>query len=337
MTARVARSATDRPRPAAGFTLVEILVVIAIIGLLVALLMPAIQGAREAARATQCRNNLRQLGIALNSYASHRQRFPSGADHKSPWNWGGLKPGRTGSFLVQVLPFIEFQQVYDRCDATVDTLMQAKMPDGTFVHAVKIPLFRCPSDTDPGTYDGNPFYWGYPVSMKGKGQGLSSYGASMGSQSVGGRGNAFGTGPSVHGHDDGGSVTSGIFSHTAFGAWMANIPDGTSNTFAVGEIRPKCSAHVADGWMHYNSLWISTGYPINYPTCPGEPGFDQACLDNTWGCRWGAEQAFKSAHTSGCHFVMADGSVHFVTESIDYTLYQMLGCRRDRRPGATVP
>lgn len=91
--------------------------------------------------------------------------------------------------------------------------------------------------------------------------------------------------------------------------------------------------------MQFNSLWISTGYPINYPTCPGEPGFDQACVNNVnvGACKWGAEQAFKSTHPNGCHFVLADGSVHFLNESIDYKLYQMLGDRRDRQPGAIVP
>lgn len=324
-------------RPKRGFTVVELLITIAIIGILIALLLPAIQQARETARATQCRNNLRQLGLALQSYASQHERFPAGADHAAPWLWGGLKPGRTGSFLVQILPFVELQSIYDFCDPAVDTVVQAKMPDGRFVHAVQVPLFRCPSDTDPGTYDGNPFYQAGPVSMKGKGPGLSNYGASMGSQWVGGRGNAFGTGNAGHGHDDTGAATSGIFSHTRFGAHLAKIPDGTSCTFALGEVRPKCSWHVADGWMHFNSLWISTGFPLNHPTCPGETGFDKACVDNMWGCKWGAEQAFRSAHANGCHFVMADGGVHFLTDTIDYTLYQMLGCRRDRRPGAAVP
>jgi len=324
---------TNRP----GLTLVELLVVIAIVGLLMALLLPAVQGAREVARATQCRNNLRQLGIGLQSYAGQHQRFPSGADHAAPWLWGDLKVGRTGSFLVPLLPFLELQPLADRCDRSVDTVMQATMPNGSLVHAVQVPLFRCPSDTDLGSYDGNPYYHGGPVSMQGRGHGRSNYGASMGSQWIGGRGNAFGTGPAVHGHDDRGTATSGIFSHTQFGAWLADIPDGTSATFALGEVRPKCSWHVADGWMHFNSLWISTGYPLNYPTCPGEAGFDQACVNDMWQCKFGAEQAFRSAHPGGCHFVMADGAVHFLDELIDYTTYQMLGCRRDRRPGATVP
>lgn len=321
----------------AGLTLVELLVVVAIIALLCGLLLPAVQAARESSRSIQCRNNLRQLGIGLHGYAGQHQRFPPGAEGADAATFGQLKPGRTGSFLVPLLPFLDLQPVFDGCDRSVDTVMQATLPDGRFIHALQVPLFRCPSDTDLGPYDGNPFYDGMPVSMRGRGQGRSNYGASMGSQLIGGRGNVFGTGPALHGHDALGSATSGIFSHLGFGAWLANIPDGTSATFALGEVRPKCSWHVADGWMHFNSLWISTAFPLNYPTCPGENGFDKACVDNMWNCKWGAEQAFRSAHPGGCHFVMADGAVHFVTELIDYTTYQMLGCRRDRRPGAVVP
>ena len=166
----------------AGLTLVELLVVIAIIGLLVGLLLPAVQSARESARMSQCRNNLRQLGLALHGYAMNTQRFPPGAEHLPPYRWGALYPGRLGSFLVPLLPHIEKQPLFDRCDRTVDTVMQSTLADGRWVAAVRIPLFQCPSDVPDGPLDGNPLYHNAPVSMRGRDPGPSNYAVSMGSQ-----------------------------------------------------------------------------------------------------------------------------------------------------------
>jgi prepilin-type processing-associated H-X9-DG protein len=132
----------------------------------------------------------------------------------------------------------------------------------------------------------------------------------------------------VHGNTNDGKLISGIFGHADFGAAFADVRDGLSNTFAVGEMRPKCSWHAADGWMHFNSLWNATSAPMNYPSCPGEPGFD-AVLTNNFAGKWAIEQAFRSRHPGGAHFLMGDGSVHFVGESIDFLTYQRLGDRRD--------
>ena len=155
----------------------------------------------------------------------------------------------------------------------------------------------------------------------------------MGNQAFGAcpfGGNTYGTGPSYHGHDNTGSELSGVFSHCAYGASIAEITDGTSNTIAMGEIRPKCSWHAMDGWMHINALWFATTCPINFPNCPDENGFvDGNCnAPNAWSCDMG----FKSRHPGGAQFVLSDGSVHFLSESIDYETYQRLGDRRDGRP-----
>ncbi|MFM9068057.1 MAG: DUF1559 domain-containing protein [Planctomycetota bacterium] len=89
-----------------GFTLVELLVVIAIIGILVALLLPAVQAAREAARRTQCLNNLKQLGLALHNYHDSRRSFPAGASpNVTAFNW-----------RVAIWPFMEQQSLFDQCD-----------------------------------------------------------------------------------------------------------------------------------------------------------------------------------------------------------------------------
>jgi len=120
-----------------------------------------------------------------------------------------------------------------------------------------------------------------------------------------------------------------VFSHLAWGASIRDITDGTSNTIALGEVRPKCAWHVRDGWMHSDSLWIATSAPINYPTCPGEPGYDAVNMAVTNDSKWGCEQGFKSAHPGGCQFVFCDGSTQFLSENIDYMTYQKLGDRRD--------
>jgi len=98
-------------------------------------------------------------------------------------------------------------------------------------------------------------------------------------------------------------------------------------------VRPKCAYHLRFGWMHINgNTWTATTAPINYPTCPGEGGYQQQpCAELTTNS-WAAQQGFKSRHPGGCQFVLCDGSARFLSETIDYTLYQCLGDRRDGRP-----
>jgi prepilin-type N-terminal cleavage/methylation domain-containing protein/prepilin-type processing-associated H-X9-DG protein len=321
-----------------AFTLVELLVVIAIIGVLVALLLPAVQAAREAARRMQCANNLKQLGLGLHNYHDVHKRFPPGASHGPAHIWGDRYAGHHGSFLARMLPFIEEQNLFNNINPKLaDPTMDSAMADGTKVYQVKVATFICPSDETSDDWNGDQLYHGTPVSMQGQRAAQSNYGASMGNQYFAGgpflADPARFQGASDHGHDDTGQQISGVFGHTAFGASIAEIRDGTSKTIALGEVRPKCSWHVRDGWMHWNSLWIATTTPINYPSCPNEPGFDSANATPLAGPKWAIEQAFRSSHPGGCHFLLADGSVHFLTETIDYETYQRLGARRD---GLTV-
>jgi prepilin-type N-terminal cleavage/methylation domain-containing protein/prepilin-type processing-associated H-X9-DG protein len=322
------RSGAARERQA--FTLVELLVVIAIIGILVALLLPAVQSAREAARRMQCSNNLKQLGIALHSYHGVYNRFPLGAS-QSDQQWSQITNDHHGSFLIGLLPFFEQQTIHDACDFTTDTAYNSVMPGGQKVHEVWLAALLCPSD-EKKYLDGNPLYHSSPNSTKGQKWATSNYGASMGNQAFGAcpfGGNQFGNGPSYHGHDTTGTQISGVFSHIAWGAAIQDIRDGTSNTIAIGEIRPKCSWHARDGWMHINSLWFATTCPINYQNCEGEPGYNASCAaPNAWSCDMG----FKSQHSGGAQFVLCDGSVHFLSQNIDYTTYQKLGDRRDGIP-----
>ncbi len=326
-----------------GFTLVELLVVITIIGILIALLLPAVQAAREAARGMQCGNNLKQLGLALHSYHDVWGRFPLGAAHFTASDYSTAPSnGNHGSFVVGLLPYLEFQNLYDVCDFTTNTDYNSVfLGTTTKVHETWLPVLICPSDAPTQYWEGgNPFSMSgapmAPWSTEGQNRATSNYAASMGSQNFGGvLGNVFGTGAAHHGDSMSARDISGVFSHLAWGAAIHEITDGTSSTIALGEMRPACSWHARSGWMHVNALWNATSAPINYPTCPNEPGYDAAHCDTasaTSFYKWGYEQGFRSAHPGGCHFVFCDGSTHFLSENIDYMTYQKLGDRRDGYP-----
>jgi prepilin-type N-terminal cleavage/methylation domain-containing protein len=163
-----------------GFTLIELLVVIAIIGILVALLLPAIQAAREAARRTQCLNNLKQIGVALHNYHSAFQRFPTQTTGSKP-NAGGGCGGGFFSWMVPVLPYLEQQALFDSIDLNVGMMDRCDMAtSGHYVGltisashrnadaaATAVSTFLCPSDSyeatrtlgtanpAPGNYTGN--------------------------------------------------------------------------------------------------------------------------------------------------------------------------------------
>jgi prepilin-type N-terminal cleavage/methylation domain-containing protein/prepilin-type processing-associated H-X9-DG protein len=303
-----------------AFTLVELLVVIAIIGILVALLLPAIQAAREAARRTECNNNLKQLGIALQNYHDTYKRFPIGSLHRDPanpppknlWSAGAH---RKGTQLVKLLPFVEAQTLYGQLDQQMDVTGQLYAMNPR----PQMDAFRCPSDPYENT--GNP---------------PSNYAPSMGSQNVPGRQcstyNGHLYGDVGHGSTADGNRISGCFSRYTWAARLRDVTDGTSTTIAMGEILPKCGDHHRGGWFNPNALWTSTRGPINYETCPGEPpGYGGANGCHADG-NWQTSQGFKSKHPGGAQFVLCDGSVQFLSDSIDYTTYQRLGCRRDKEP-----
>jgi prepilin-type processing-associated H-X9-DG protein len=120
---------------------------------------------------------------------------------------------------------------------------------------------------------------------------------------------------------------SGVFARATWAAAIKEITDGTSKTIAMGEIRPRCSAFQwIHGWTLSEGLWFATTAPINYPTNPdektGAPG-------SNWELDFNTAMGFKSRHPGGVNMLFADGSTHFLTETIDYTTYQKLGARAD--------
>lgn len=323
-----------------GFTLIELLVVIAIIAILIALLLPAVQQAREAARRTQCKNNLKQLGIAMHNYHETYNRFPLTVFNTGVAPGPNWSNGSKGSYLVRLLPYLELSTVYNQIsfenagpawgptniEGTIDSIT-----GGLLRHKV-IPAFICPSD--------------YSADIDGH-SAKTCYAMSMGNQAMNGRGtpwgtctaypgNIFGTGVSGHGNTLFPGNVSGVLSRLNWSATMSDITDGSSNVIAAGEIKPQCGDHMRNGWMHFNSIWVATTAPVNYPIyCVRDPGWNSGTPPNPGdnGCNhwqnWQTSQGFKSNHTGGVHFLIADGSVRFIQDNIDYTTYQRLGDRRD--------
>ena len=335
----------SNPQRRTGFTLVELLVVIAIIGVLVGLLLPAVQAAREAARRMSCQNNLKQIGLAVYNYESAYKQFPHGTRDEDPANLPGNRPWtggdhRKGSVLVKILPFIEQTAVYDQLDFRFDVVQQLINLGYSGGEGIKMAPYICPSDGTTGA-------------RLGAAQQFYNYATSIGNQNMPGRGwcdiypnnswqtratgilggNLFQNGNNGHGNQPNGTGQniSGVFSRYNWGAKIADIRDGTSNTIMMGEILPSCGDHHRGGWWNPNALWTATTGGINFNTCRKRqvPDNQQNCNDFS---NWQTSQAFKSDHPSGAQLVMCDGSVHFISETIDYLLLQQMGDRADDEP-----
>lgn len=300
------------PRRLSGFTLVELLVVIAIIGILVALLLPAIQAAREAARRTGCNNKLKQIGLALHNYHDNYRRLPPGVVTNKPdvCPSGGISKA---PWTVMILPFLEDTARYDTFDMVSGTFFGLYAGGGgsgcseRVEQLIRNQDFECPSDPNSSSENANCNYLGV------MGGGATPKCSQYYSVRVG--------------------FDNGIFfnnSKTKF----ASILDGTSNVFMVGESR---YLQVKSGCTNYYATWASGFYwgpgPM-YQTCAGallainsvdkDPA--QAETHDTY------TRTFGSHHPGGCHFTMADGSVQFVTDSIDVTTYRHLAACKDKLP-----
>ena len=337
-----------------GFTLVELLVVIAIIGILVALLLPAVQAAREAARKMSCGNNLKQLGIALQNYHETNKVFPHNGQYfwtrqsKNGFAWYNSSKG---GMLVRLLPYIEQSTIYNDLDfnlagcqpgtpASGPWRILSNNPrqvedqrdrSGKFYRSNIIETFLCPSATvEPYVNRTRP----------NSDRAISCYAQSLGSAYMRSNGNwcqdypgnVFGTGPATWGTEGRGYRVSGVFARGSWAARIRDITDGTSQVIAIGEILPHKASHQRWGWMYFDSLWTATAGPINYPIRGiGDPGHPGAKDCSHW-YNFVTCQGFRSQHKGGAQFVFADGSVHLLGETIDYMIYQRLGDRRDGKP-----
>jgi len=327
-------------RKPTAFTLVELLVVIAIIGILVALLLPAVQAARESARRAQCVNQVRQLGLAFLNYEDTAGEFPAGrkgcdgnivreCEGKPDGVLGGNMGQSGASAFLPILPYLEEQALFDLWHTDdiaiwpVDNSNQwYRNPDVKQALQQQVELFFCPSDSE------EPFaYFKHEVpSNAARGNsavtvGASSYGLSMGPN-----------GPTTE--FPGNEVkfeNLGMFVYArAFP--IRQVVDGMSKTIFVGETR---NGHLAESSSIYSNgnrcnLMRSTYLPMNTPTGQGAPAAivrnespdqDGPQYDNVTSC------TFASPHPGGGNFLFGDGHVEFLIESIGDDLYQALSTR----------
>jgi prepilin-type N-terminal cleavage/methylation domain-containing protein len=291
-----------------AFTLVELLVVIAIMGILVALLLPAVQGAREAARKSQCQNNLKQIGLAVLNYEQTHKRLPPGA----VWEPEGRKGG---SIFVYLLPMLEEANLYQAFNLRSKNVDDTRLPETqTRADAAVINTLICPSDDREIHYHGRVAH---------------NYAASRGPTAV------WWNADSICDHPwadlarapiDDPRDFAGPFTRVGTQERLKAIIDGLSKTIFFGEVRPKCSEHARNGWVNSNNGngYCTTLIPINYDTC-NDASPDPCRRSNNWT----TEVGFKSAHAGGALFLLGDGSVHFITEQIDHSTYQLLGAKND--------
>lgn len=316
----------DRQRPSTGFTLVELLVVIAIIGVLVALLLPAVQAAREAARRSTCQSNFKQVGLALQNYHSAFGVFPDGTRYNTAaaaaagaCNYVATKnipTGATGSNYAGMgwgafaLPYMEQQQVYNMID--FDSPQGNFAPRSWEAAGVLIPAFICPSErNEEGWIDcctdkdhfGVPG-WDWRMSnMAGIGDSRDAY--------------CYDFVPTPRGK--------GIL-YNFSEVEARHVTDGLSNTFIIGEMTSAegidaagQKVWVAHGWITRNVADLGQG--VNGPgSVPGGRSDQVDPFDGDGGNRhdeFHREHGFASWHPGGAHFAFADGSVQFMGEDTD--------------------
>lgn len=288
-----------------GFTLVELLVVIAIIGVLVALLLPAVQAAREAARRMSCSNNIRQLALAMHNHHDTTGQFPVNQGGNQQYNSNNT--GR--SWITDILPYMEQNNLYNTIKRNVAlTDAQNKLASETV-----IPTLKCPSD---GNASGK-----LPSRANvGDTRAINNYKAVAGANwnwgDHTGVKQASGRWPNdPNGLDRGnGIICRNADNNTGNVTTFGDIKDGTSNTFAVGEAVPRWCTHT--WWYWFNGSTATCGVPLNYRKGNTAVNLDSASGD------WGRNYSFFSQHPGGAYFALCDGSARFISDNIDITIYR---------------
>ena len=280
-----------RPQRRRGFTLVELLVVIAIIGILVALLLPAVQAAREAARSAHCKNNLKQIGLALQLYHDVNRCFPW-AEPASPnisgWAWSTV-----------ILPYMEQKSIYD----DIDWNHVSNTPENADVIKHFIDTYQCPSAPEaelvsccyllPGVEDSAETNYVAVGTSRPQWQALAPRGA----------------------------MGAGVM-HRASNIRLADVTDGTSNTFLCAE----ADVDQDDPWRHSQS-GPSDPYCPNLSCVIGHEWRGNSTVSTAYGVNADTELMYpgpNSLHPGGAHFNFVDGHVSFLPETIDQALLEGL-------------
>lgn len=307
-----------------AFTLVELLVVIAIIGILVALLLPAVQYAREAARRMQCSNHLKQMGVAMHSYHDALKTFPPGRDAKAL------------STHAYLLPFMEYQSVH----RLVDFSQSYNHPNNAVALATKVPIFNCPSDrldniavglagTNYRANQGSGLLWGAAVTTPS----APNYG-------VPGPNGVF----YLNSRTGFGEITDGTSSTAAF---CEHIRGDSSNAFAsdrMDTFGPKTHPTTPDQavqdceTLDWRDLQFQNVSNVGVPWLQGYHSttvYFHVSGPNKRSCMFPPgliATTANSNHTKGVNLLLCDGSVRFMNDSINLTTWRRLGSANENAP-----
>lgn len=328
-----------------GFTLVELLVVIAIIGVLVALLLPAVQAARESARRMGCSNNLKNIGLACLNYEQANKHLPITVNRRPSFEERGINgerlgppggllatanggPGYSGKgWIVDILPHIEQQAMYDgmkpgfKGDWSVHPTFGGTGMGQKSLRSYmsqQLPTLTCPSDESakPST----KLYWWEGVEVA-----TTSYKGCIGDSLLTSVSEPPGLteptpfpglgSPNCHNTAECNGL---IYRNTYFKPiTLKSVTDGLSNTILAGEGVVSQDYHSAAYFS--DGDWATCGIPLNYFIIPED--------ENQIISRWYEARGYKSYHAGGAQFVMGDGSVHYLPENIDSLVYRGLATR----------
>ena len=322
-----------KPNRNSAFTLVELLVVIAIIGVLVALLLPAVQAAREAARRSQCINNLKQAGLAMHNYESARGRLPMG-DFRQRTAATGVDS--LGTWVTLTMPYMENGNLYQNMDFTLPYYANGFIgPDNTPNHHVILEGHQCPSDIEVGIVEWNQGRYGARGNYVGN-VGWSDRQHGIWVDLIDWRqGNSqgfslFPKGAMRYTNDNGQIVVSNLIGFgpmmIARGMKLKEVTDGTSNTIAASEI-VKYEGDDTRGTLHFGggALYMHT-FPPNYQGsssvdidhtrfCADVTSQESQCEEAGGWQGWHRLTA-RSNHPGGVHALFLDGSARFISDDI---------------------
>ena len=299
----------------AGLSLVELLTVISIIGVLLALTLPAIQRMRESARAVQCKNNLKQLALACEEFEGSFGHYPTGQMFDE---YGSGPDSKAWSFLAKLLPFLEQTPLYKAGGLPDKTLRESGIAE------TKVAVFLCPSDPvssqGPKTDAGNMVGLFFAVGQTNyKGVSGANWGAD---ETQGWTAADSGTKwPNIgaNGSYDGLNHGDGMLYRIDYKEprRKADVQDGLSNTFLLGEDLPRYDIYCS--WPYTNNTYSTCAIPPNLKDHPDPRD-------------WPNVQSFRSEHSGGVHFAFGDGSVRLISEHIDLKLYRGLATIKGHEP-----